>query len=163
VICAYAQEKGWPFQWHTGIQEGNGNWLSYTRPDLLTNLFMAYPGVRFDLFHASYPYSYVAGAICKNFPNVYLDMCWAHIISPTHSVRALAEWLDAVPANKISAFGGDYCFVDGVYGHVQLARQNVAKSLAIKVDDDGWSMQRAQQVAEWLFLDNPRSIFKLEK
>ena len=29
--------------------------------------------------------------------------------------RALVEWLDAVPANKIMAFGGDDCFVDVVY------------------------------------------------
>lgn len=33
-------------------------------------------------------------------------------------VNALLEWFDTVPLNKISAFGGDYLSVDGVYGHL---------------------------------------------
>ena len=48
----------------------------------------------------------------------------------------LREFLDAVPANKISAFGGDYCFVDGVAGHLEIARRNVARALAEKVKID---------------------------
>ena len=48
-------------------------------------------------------------------------MCWAHMISPTASINALIEYLDSVPTNKNSAFGGDYRFVDGVYGHQYLA------------------------------------------
>jgi hypothetical protein len=82
--------------------------------------------VNFDLFHISYPFQGTASALCKNFPNVFIDMCWAHIISPSASMQALDDFLDAVPYNKISAFGGDYLLVDGVYGHLYMARQNVA-------------------------------------
>jgi hypothetical protein len=90
-------------------------------------------------------------------------MCWGHIISPEAARRALVEWLDAVPANKISAFGGDYCFIDGVYGHQYLARRNVACSLAQKVADDTIDLERAKEIATWLFVENPKRILGLEK
>jgi hypothetical protein len=103
------------------------------------------------------------GNLAKNFRNVFIDMCWGHIISPEAARRALVEWLDAVPANKISAFGGDYCFVDGVYGHQLLARQNVAAALAQKVADGSISLERAKEVAVWLFVENPKRLFGLER
>ena len=39
------------------------------------------------------------------FPNVFIDMCWAHIISPAAVTAALADFLDGVPFNKIMGFG----------------------------------------------------------
>jgi hypothetical protein len=79
-------------------------------------------------------------ALAKTVPNVYLDMWWAHIISPNACVEALCEWLDCVPLNKITAFGGDYMLIDAVYGHQYLARENVAKALARKVRDGVFSI-----------------------
>jgi len=111
----------------------------------------------------SYPYVMEIGNLAKNFRNVFIDMCWGHIMSPEAARRALVEWLDAVPANKISAFGGDYCFIDGVYGHQKLARQNVAASLAQKVDDGTYDLARAKLVAEWVFVDNPKNLFDLDR
>ncbi len=97
-----------------------------------------------------------------NGNNVFIDMCWGHIISPEASRRALVEWLDAVPANKINAFGGDYAFVDGVYGHQYIARRNVAASLATKVDDGSMSLTLATEIATWLFVENPKRLFGLD-
>ena len=74
-------------------------------------------------------------------------MCWAHIISPHASVEALLEWIDSIPVNKISAFGGDYKFVDGVFGHQMLARQNVARALAIKVHEGVLDAEKAKKLA----------------
>jgi predicted TIM-barrel fold metal-dependent hydrolase len=136
--------------------------IAHSDPSLLSNLFLEYPNVRFDVFHMGYPYHQVLSAVAKMFPNVYIDMCWAHIISPQASVDALVEWLDAVPANKISAFGGDYALVDGVYGHQAMARDNVSRSLAIKVEQGVFDVERACEIARWLFVDNPIRIFQLE-
>jgi len=149
-------------QVHTGLQEGNGNLLYNSDPGLLSNLFLAYPNVDFDLFHIGYPFQNVVGALSKNFANVFIDMCWAHIISPNACVSALHEWLDAVPYNKISAFGGDYCMIDTIYGHQRLARENVAKALAGKVDEGAFQPDTAKRIAKALFYDNPREIFKLK-
>jgi hypothetical protein len=88
-------------------------------------------------------------------------MCWAHIISPSACVRALDDFLDAVPCNKISAFGGDYLFADGVYGHLRLARENVARTLSGKVERGVFSEEMAVRIARALFYENPKRIFKL--
>jgi predicted TIM-barrel fold metal-dependent hydrolase len=160
-ILDIANKKNLVVQIHTGIQEGSGNILSNSNPELLSNLFLEYPDVTFDLFHISYPYQAELTVLAKNFSNVFIDMCWAHIVSPNASVNSLLEWFDTVPLNKISAFGGDYLFIDGVYGHLKLAQQDVAKALAIKVGDGLFDMEKAKEVAGMLFYKNPRNIFKL--
>ena len=160
-VLKVANELNLTFQIHTGILEGNGAVLSNSNPELLTNLFLEYPNVDFDLFHISYPYQGSACALCKMFPNVYIDMCWAHIISPSASVLALNDFLDAVPYNKISAFGGDYLFVDGVYGHLYISRQNIARSLAEKVRHGVFGENKAVEIAKAMYYDNPKRIFKL--
>ncbi|MBW2366586.1 MAG: amidohydrolase family protein [Deltaproteobacteria bacterium] len=162
-VCRVADDNKLVCQIHTGIQEGYGNVIYDANPTLLTNLFLEYRNARFDVFHMGYPYVMELGTLAKNFRNVFINMCWGHIISPEAARRALVEWLDAVPANKISAFGGDYCFVDGVYGHQFLARRNVAASLAQKVTDGSISLSRAREVATWLFVDNPKRLFGLDR
>jgi hypothetical protein len=161
-ILRLASKRHLTYQFHTGLQESSGNIIYNSDPALLSNLFLEYPNVDFDIFHIGYPYQQTLSALSKNFSNVYIDMCWAHIISPTASVNALVEWLDAVPYNKISAFGGDYCFVDAIYGHQYLARVDVSKALAIKVQDGVFGVEKAKEIARALFYDNPLRIFKLK-
>ena len=160
-ILELANQRQLAYQFHTGLQEGFGNHISWSDPTLMTNLFITYPDVRFDLFHISYPFQQKLAALAKNFANVTIDMCWAHIISPQASIAALTEYLDAIPFNKISAFGGDYLFVDGVYGHQYLARENVSKALAIKVNEGLFDLDRAKEIAHYLFCENPARIFRL--
>ncbi len=161
-ILRIAAKNNVTMQIHTGIQEGNGNIIYNSDPSLLTNLFLEYPDVDFDIFHIGYPYQHVLSALAKMFPNVFIDMCWAHIISPEASINSLIEWIDSVPINKISAFGGDYRFVDGVYGHLQLAKMNVSRALAKKVEDGVFDLDRAKKIVDMLFYENPNRIFKLK-
>jgi len=161
-LMTLCDQRGLTVQVHTGIQEGNGNVITDSNPVLLTNLFLEYGDITFDIFHIGYPYERELSNLAKNFRNVVIDMCWAHIISPEAARRALVEFLDAVPANKINAFGGDYCFVDGVYGHQRIARQNVAMSLAQKVEDGSMDLDRAKEIATWVFVDNPVRVFNLK-
>lgn len=160
-ILRLANRKKLTFQFHTGLQSGKGNHIANSDPALLSNLFLEYPDVRFDLFHMGYPYQQTTSALAKCFRNVYIDMCWAHIISPFASRRALSEFLDSVPASKICAFGGDYHIVDAVYGHQYLARLNVSRVLAEKVDEGTASLDRAKKIAKMLFYDNPARIYDL--
>ncbi len=162
ALLRHLDRRGMTLQVHTGIQEGNGNVIADANPVHLTNCFLEYDNITFDLFHMGYPYTAEIGNLAKNFRNVNIDMCWGHIISPEAARRALIEWLDAVPANKIIGFGGDYCFVDGVYGHQRLARDNVAAALAHKVVDGSFDLDHACQLARWILVDNPRRILNLE-
>ena len=154
-----ASKRGIPIQIHTGLHEGNKNIISNSNPELLVNLFLEYGEAKFDIFHGGWPYSSQLSALAKNFQNVYIDMCWMHIISPSRAVSALDEWLDEVPVNKIMGFGGDFLCVEGSYGHSEMARNNVAKVLAGKVDDGIYGMDEAKKYAGWILRDNPRRLF----
>ena len=155
------EKTGRPLQVHTGLQEGNGNLWANSDPMLLSNLFLQYPDLKFDLFHIGYPNWQSVAALAKNLPNVYIDMCWAHIISPETCVAAIMEYTDSVPSNKVSAFGGDYCMVDTVYGHQLMARQNVSRALANKVDRSVFDVETACQLARRMLVENPANLFQL--
>jgi predicted TIM-barrel fold metal-dependent hydrolase len=148
-----------PIQIHTGLQEGNENIISNADPTHLLNLFMEYQEAKFDIFHGSYPYISELAVIAKNFPNVYIDMAWLHIVSPYIARCALAEWLDTVPANKILGFGGDYVFVEGIYGHSVIARENIAWTLAEKIEKQGYTVTETKQLAANLLRNNALNLF----
>lgn len=161
--CLRAIERtGLPLQVHTGLQEGSGNMLAHSDPALLNNLFTQYPDLRFDLFHIGYPYWHTLAALAKNYPNVFIDMCWANIISPEACVNAVMEYTDSVPSNKVSAFGGDYLMADPVYGHQIMARRNVSLALARKVEQGVFGLDDAKLLARRMFVDNPASLFNLK-
>lgn len=160
-VLRRAAVYGLPVQIHTGLQEGNGNFLSNAHPLQLVNLLIEYPEVRFDLFHAGYPYQSEMATLGKNFPNAYLDMCWVHVISPWVARRTLHEWIETVPGNKIFAFGGDYLFVEGAYAHARMARDNVAQVLSEKVADGYLTEDEAASMAHALLRDNALSFFRL--
>lgn len=162
-VIQLAGERGLPIQIHTGLQEGNENMITNSNPTLLVNLFREYRETKFDVFHGAYPYTGELAALAKNFPNVYVDMCWLHIISPSKARLALSEWLDTVPSNKILGFGGDYRFVEGVYGHSVIARENISRVLAEKVDEGIINEDQAVNIAERLLRHNAEELFLKRK
>ena len=151
-----------PFQIHTGYHAGDGNYISNSNPALLANLFLEYRDVKFLLFHGSYPYGGELASMAKGFRNVYLDMSWLYVISPSYAERYLHEWIETVPSNKIVAFGGDYHNVENTYGHSLMARAIVAKVLVEKVKTSYFSEQEALGVARRILLSNLIDVFGLE-
>jgi len=156
-----ADEDGFPVQFHTGLQEGMYNDIENSNPLLLKNLFRKYPNVPFDLFHIGYPWQSELITLAKYHPNVHIDMCWAHIISPHASRAFFREALDVIPYTKIFAFGGDYLFFDGVVGHLAMAKQNICEVLAEKIGRGEYTMALAEKILRAVFYDNAKRVFKL--
>lgn len=154
-------ELGLPIQVHTGLQYGNGNELANSNPVSLTNLFQEYPEARFDIFHAGYPFQGVTAALGKMFPNVYVDLCWVHLISPWVGRQILHEWIETVPANKIFAFGGDATMVEWAYAHSRIARANVARVLTEKVEAGDMGEEEALYLARMILRTNAREFLGL--
>lgn len=154
-----AEARRLPVQIHTGTLAGNAGWVENTRPMHLQNLFNLYPGVTFDLFHIGYPYVHEATVLGKIFPNVNVDFCWAHVLSPATARRALSEMLDAMPYTKILGFGGDYRYVELTYAHAVMARENIARVLAEKVEEKWCSESEAVEVARALLAGNAARLF----
>ena len=156
---ALAADRGLPIQIHTGMHEGNGNYLNNSNPTLLTNLFMEFSNARFDVFHAGYPWYGEVAVLAKNFPNVWADLAWLHAISPHVSEQILEAWLEVVPTNKIFGFGGDSNYVEGAYGHAKVARRCTAAVLARKVARGYYTKDEAIWVAGRILRENARAFF----
>lgn len=158
-VLDLANSNHLPVQIHSGLNGGN---IENSKPTHLLNLFMEYPDVKFILFHGAYPYGGELAVLAKKFSNVYIDMCWLYIISPSYSERYLHEWLETVPANKIMAFGGDFLHVEGIHSHLLLAKQIVSNVLIDKVRDGYFSEDEAIKVAQMLLHDNAIRILGLK-
>ncbi len=123
-------------------------------------LVKRHPNVRFNLFHASMPYVRPIAFMAKNFPNVWLDLCWSHVCSPMMTRSLLNEWIDIVPANKITAFGGDYVFeVEKIYGHLVMARENIAHVLASRIEEGLMNKEQAINLAKNWLHDVPAKLY----
>ena len=158
-LIGLAAERKLPVQIHTGLQEGNGNYLENSKPTLLSNLFMEFADAKFDIFHAGYPYSGEVAVLAKMFPNVYADLCWIHAVSPLAATRILSEWLEVVPANKIFAVGGDSNYAEGAYGHCKIARRVAHETLVQKVEQGYLKEEEASWLATRILRDNAASLF----
>jgi len=154
-----AAEHRLPFQIHTGLEAGNRNHIARTNPSHLSELLNEYQQVRFDLFHGGYPYGGEFATLGKNLPNVYLDLCWLHIIAPGVAKRSLHELIETVPANKILGYGGDFFHVEGAYGHAQMARAVTAEVLAEKVEQGYLKEEEAPLLMERILHLNGKELF----
>jgi len=156
-----ADDENLPVQIHTGYLAGNWGSLVSTKASYLIPIFEKYRRVRFDIMHASWPWTSELGAIAKNYPNVYPDLCWAWTMNPAESERTLSEWLDGVPFNKIFGYGADtvrpWCDV----GYAIQARIGIARVLEQKIDAGYFSPQTAEEVAAAIMLHNGEELLGL--
>jgi hypothetical protein len=75
----------------------------------------------------------------------------------------LDEWTDLVPVNKILAFGGDYGEpVEKVYGHLLMARENLAHVLGGRIEEGLLSEDEALLLARKWFYENPKELYRLD-
>jgi uncharacterized protein len=157
--CRAATEAGLTIQFHLGLRAGNWGGLEGSTPAPMVELFQAFPEARFDLSHSGFPYLHEGGLLAKTFPNVYLNLSWIHIVSPIGVRTALWEWLQMVPYNKIIGFGDDVYYPEVVYGHLKMARQNVAMVLAEAIEERVCKEEGALDVARALFYENPKKLY----
>ena len=159
-IIEKAAEHGLPVQIHTGLLAHGKNYLANTNPLHLTNLFLEFPHVKFDIFHGGFPFMGEIGSLALMFPNVYLDTCWLPLISYTSFKKALGEWLCYVPAGKF-LWGGDCACAEGIYGAVWMVRRALSEVLADKIEDGLMDEEAALGVARGLLHDNAKELFNL--
>jgi hypothetical protein len=152
-----------PVQIHTGMQTFNQNYITYTNPTGLTEAFLKFPRARFALLHASYPYGGELAALAKKFPNIFIDMTWASLISPSYTIRYLQEYIETVPINKIVAFGGDCHTPEGVYAASVIARETVENALVPMVRSGYLRELEAVEIAKKILRTNAIDFYGLQK
>ncbi|MGQ9730434.1 MAG: amidohydrolase family protein [Candidatus Zipacnadales bacterium] len=156
-LCA---ELGQVFQIHTGVQ-GNWGFIPDSNPLHLLPLIHTFKQVKFDLFHAGYPFSREIGMLGKHYPNVWLNMAWMYVITMEGSRQSLSEWIDLVPGDRLLGFGSDVGWPEFVYGHLVMARSCLADVLTKKVKRDFLSEEAAISLVDQLLRDNAIALYGL--
>ena len=78
-------------------------------------------------------------------------------------MAGLDEAIDLIPMNKLRVFGGDYRMaVEKVYGHLVMAREDMAEVLARRIKDRQMSESEALKLIQKWFWENPRELYGLE-
>jgi len=160
-LCRLCVQADVPLQIHTGLHAGIGNTLENSRPTLLTSLFQRHGDLRVDLFHGGYPWYEEAGLMAKYFPNVHVNGCWLHQVSPSAYRAALRTWIEIVPLNKIFAWGGDHNFLEHSYASLLLTRRLVAEVLSDLVAEEYFDLETALRVARRIFHDNGAEFWRI--
>ena len=150
-----------PVQIHTGYLAGVNKDLRNINPMQLVPLFLLYSTTRFDLFHAGWPYTDELGTIGKQYPNVWLSMCWAWTMNPITMERTLDAWLDGVPHNKIIGFGGDTRHPVASYGYAMQAREGIARVLERRIERGDMDAELGADVARAILLTNGAELHGL--
>jgi len=147
---------------HCGLVWCCWNDFRVLNPLNIVPLIMRYKDTSFDLYHAGIPWVREIGVMGNQYPNVHLNLVWCHQISPYMTEHMLNEWIDLVPVNKITGFAGDN--VDGpekTVGVLVMARENIARALARRLERGQISESRAVDIARaWLY-ENPKRIYGL--
>src|SRR5206468_3295239 len=85
-LCALAGERGIPVQMHLGTALIRGS-----HPLNAAGLIERHPRTRFLLMHFAYPWSRDLLGMAFTYRNIWLDMTWSFMLSPSHCKLALHE------------------------------------------------------------------------
>jgi len=150
-----------PVQIHTGHMAGIRNDIVKTNASHLIPSIELHENVRFDLFHGNWPYMDEYLYMGKNYPNVYLNLCWAQSIDPLYCIEFMKRAIMTVPHSKIFAFGGDTGMIEWAAGYLSQAKDNVAAALS-ELTDSGWlNPDEAKQIGLDWFFNNPNDFYQL--
>jgi hypothetical protein len=156
-----AAKYNMPVQIHTGHMAGSRNDIVKANPAHMTGVFDLHREVKFDLFHGSWPYMGELLFLGKNYPNVYIDLCWVHAIDPLYSVELLKRAIMTVAHTKILGFGGDAVWPEEQIGYLIQAKDNIAIALSDLIEMDWLNINDAKVIAKAILFNNPNNLFKL--
>lgn len=144
---------------HTGVWGDIGQ-LS---PMPLFAVAEQHPDTIFDVYHMGMPFVRECAFLGKNYPNVYLNLCWSHCVSERISRQAVNEWLDLMPVNKIFGFGGDVITLpEQIWGQLEHARQNLCHALTDRILQERMDLDYARFILSLWLHDAPAAVYRLK-
>ena len=128
---------------------------------LMAGLIERHPKTRFLLMHLAYPWSQDLFGLAFVYRNVWLDLTWSFLLSPSRFVRDLHEAIEITPDVTRLMFGGDNWHAEETYGAVRWARNLIGHVLSEKVDQGYFSKGDAKRLATRIMRDNAMDFFSL--
>jgi uncharacterized protein len=157
-LCQLAGERELPMQMHLGTAILRGS-----HPLKAAGLIERHPRTRFLLMHLAYPWSRELLAMAFVYRNVWIDLTWSLLLSPSHFRPALHEAIEILPDESRMMFGGDNWHVEETYGTMKLARQLIGEVLNEKISAGYFRLEDAQRLANKILRSNALDFFKLRQ
>ncbi len=155
-LCRTAGAQGVPVQMHLGTAQIRGS-----HPMNAAGLIERYPNTRFLLMHLAYPWSADLLGLAFVYRNIWLDLTWAPLLSPSHFKRALHEAIEILPDESRMMIGGDNWHIEETYGTLKFARKLIGEVLAEKLHAGYFRPADARRLATKILYGNGRAFFGL--
>jgi len=155
-LCRLAGERDIPFQMHLGSALIRGS-----QPIKAAGLIERNPRTRFLLMHLAYPWSQELLGMAFVYRNIWLDLTWSWLLSPSGFQRAFQEAVDILPDESRMMLGGDTWHAEEAYGAISGVRGLVAESLDAMVKAGSFGVRDAERLALKVFQENAKGFFKL--
>ena len=154
-ICKLAAELNVPIQCHTGM-----GCLEKTNALNMLNIIKANPDTKFVLFHGGFPWADDILGLLHAYQNVYVDICWLPLLSPTTAEYTLHQLIEVGTAEKV-CWGCDTWTSEESYGARLALNDVLASVLSKKIEKGYFSMNEAECVIKNILYNNPKSIYKI--
>ena len=155
-LCALAGERDIPLQMHLGTALIRGS-----NPMNAAGLVERHPRTRFLLMHLAYPWSSELLGMAFVYRNVWIDLTWSFLLSPTHFTRAFHEAIEILPDESRMMLGGDNWHAEETFGAMKTARRLIGDVLADKVLDGYFTEADARRLARKICSVNAEAFFGL--
>ena len=153
-LCRLAGERDVPFQMHLGSAQIRGS-----HPLKAAGLIERHPATRFLLMHLAFPWSRELLGLAFVYRNIWLDLTWSALLSPTYFTQSLHEAIEVLPDESRLMIGGDNWHVEETYGTMKLARALIAEVLHEKILAGYFEPGQAQRLGEKILRDNAAKFF----
>jgi len=157
-FCRLAAKYDLPMQMHLGTALIRGS-----HPMNVTGLIERHPRTRFLLMHLAYPWSRDLLGMAFVYRNIWLDLTWSWLLSPSYFKSALHEAIEILPDESRLMLGGDNWHVEETFATMRRARNLINEVLNEKVAADYFSGADAQRLAAKILRENALQFFSLGK
>ena len=155
-LCQLAGERDIPVQMHLGTALIGGS-----HPLKAEGLIARHPRTRFLLMHLAYPWSADLLGMAFVHRNIWLDLTWSWLLSPSHFKRALHEAIEVLPDESRLMLGGDNWHAEESYATLQAARRLIGEVLKEKVAAGYFAEGDAHRLAKKILHANAQDFFRL--
>ncbi|HYY29957.1 MAG TPA: amidohydrolase family protein, partial [Chthoniobacterales bacterium] len=154
-FCRLAGEHDLPFQMHLGTAIIRGS-----HPLKTAGLTERHPRTRFLLMHMAYPWSRDLLGMAFVYRNIWLDLTWSLLLSPSHFKLALHETIEILPDESRMMIGADNWHVEETYGTMKLARALIGEVFRDKLEAGYFGQEDAERLAKGILRENAMQFFK---
>lgn len=156
-LCQLAGDRDIPVQMHLGTAIIRGS-----HPLNVAPLIERHPKTRFLLMHLAYPWSTDLLGMAFVYRNIWLDLTWSFLLSPSHFKRAFHEAIEVLPDESRMMLGGDNWHAEESYATFRTVRRLVGEVLQEKIDDGYFPRAHAERLARKIFSENAAAFFALQ-